>query len=600
MFIQAPPAPPRSDERYQELLAQVNDIVFRMTIQGVLTEVSPSVSHILGYTPEEVIGKDITHYISHDSLKKIWGEITYKIVHPAESSLYEIPIQAHDGRMVICEINSRLIRRPGQPPEILGIIRDTTERRRMEDTIRTSEQKFREMYENATEGMYQSTIQGHILSVNNSFARMAGYDTPGELIGRVLDITQLYVHPEDRLRVLQMLDRARMIQNVQVEMNRKNGERRWISLNARMVSHPSGDYIEGSAIDITEEFLLKKILEEKDRVYSLLADNISDVIWTADMDMRVTYMSPSVIRLRGFTPEEASIQQLHEVYTPESLQSLLTSRREGMERLRTDDTQTDLPQYLELAMYHRDGRIIWTETVISLIRGEDRRPIGVVGSIRDISARKAVEQAHREIEERLKEAQQLAQIGNWDLKLQTGVFTCSEEVYRILEVNQGDIPRSFEKFISYIHPDEQEDFRCQYLRTICNADFEESVHRIVLPEGRIKHLHIRGRVICNQEGVADRIIGTIQDITERMTLEDERAKLLRQIQRNIAELTILNDGIRNPLAIIEAVLDLRPDECQDEILKQIARIDAMITQLDKRWAESEKIFSYLQKHYGIT
>jgi chromosome segregation ATPase len=84
-----------------------------------------------------------------------------------------------------------------------------------------------------------------------------------------------------------------------------------------------------------------------------------------------------------------------------------------------------------------------------------------------------------------------------------------------------------------------------------------------------------------------------------MRLEEEREKLMKQIQRNIAELSILNDGIRNPLSIIEATLEVNPERPHEEIHRQIDRIDAMITQLDKRWAESEKIFSYLNKHYGI-
>ncbi|HWQ64520.1 MAG TPA: hypothetical protein VN429_08895 [Methanospirillum sp.] len=85
-----------------------------------------------------------------------------------------------------------------------------------------------------------------------------------------------------------------------------------------------------------------------------------------------------------------------------------------------------------------------------------------------------------------------------------------------------------------------------------------------------------------------------------MILEDERRQLIKQIQHNIAELAILNDGIRNPLAIIEAVLELKLGNFHSEILTQISRIDSMVTQLDKRWAESEKIFLYLQKHNGIS
>jgi|GEM_PF-5303244 len=600
---QAPALPnlsvhPRGED-YQELLNQVNDIVFRMTIQGNLTEVSPSVTQILGYYPDNLIGKNITHYLNSASLEKVRGEISNKITHPSESSRYELSIQARDGREVICDINSRLVKRAGRPPEILGIIRDTTDRHRMEDLIRASEHKFRDIYENAIEGIFQTSVTGEILSANNSFARMYGYDTPSEFLSQVHDISCIYANLDDRLRILQALNQYTSVQNVHLEVIRRDGEKRWISLNARMVPYPSGHYIEGSVVDITEEVLLKKDLEEKERIYRLLAENVSDVIWKADMEMRINYISPSVCRLRGYTPEEASLQHLHEVYTPDSLQTLLGSRRKGMADLMTGDQDSEIPHYLELAMYHRDGHIIWTETVISPIWGEDGRPIGLVGSIRDISARKQVELAHQEIEVRLKEAQQIAQIGNWEMNRKNGIITCSDEVYRILEVSPDAISGTIDSFITFIHPDERDEFRCRFLHLNQNSEFSEAVYRIVLDEGRVKYLHIRGRSVSKGRD-EHLIVGTFQDITERMRIEDERKQLIKQIQRNMAELMILNDGIRNPLAIIEAVLEFKPNNCHEEVLTQISRIDSMVCQLDKRWAESEKIFSYLQKHYGIS
>ena len=175
--------------------------------------------------------------------------------------------------------------------EILGIIRDTTERRKMEDLIRASEHKYRDIYENAIEGIFQTTIKGEILSVNNSLAQMCGYNSPEEFMSRVHDISNIYVNLEDRLRILKALDQHRSVQNIQLEFLKNDGEKRWISLNARIVFHPAGDYIEGSVVDVTEEVLLRKNLEEKERIYRLLAENVSDVIWTADMNMRLNVIT---------------------------------------------------------------------------------------------------------------------------------------------------------------------------------------------------------------------------------------------------------------------------------------------------------------------
>lgn len=588
------------NEKYQELLEQVNDIVFRMSIEGRLTEVSPSVTSILGYTPEEIIGKDIQSYLSPDSLDIIKREMARKIHHPEETSRYEIPIQAQDGETVICEVNSRLIKRQGRPLEILGIIRDTTERRQMEDTIRTSERKYRTIFENAVEGMFRCSPDGQIFDVNISFAAVFGYSTPEELINQVDNFNRFYRDPKDRRWVIKQMRRGRVLRNVQIEVIHKSGESRWIRLNASLVHNQDSDSIEGSVMDITEQVLLEKRIEEKDLIYHLLADNITDVIWTADMDMNLTYMSPSIFWLRGVPVEAAALQPLHEVYTPESLDTLLAARTRDMERLLRGDIDGKKPQYLELGMYHHDGHVVWTETVISLIFSNEHIPNGVVGSIRDISSRKEIERAHRENQVRLKEAQKLAKVGDWEMEVQTGCMTCSDELFRIFEIDRSRDLFSYERYISSIHQDDCKAVESTFSQAIGGDTSIELIHRIEMTDGRIKHLHVRGRLICSGDGIPEKIIGTMQDISERMSLEEERSKLMNQIQRNIAELSILNDGIRNPLAIIETALEIGPTGGRETIQAQIARIDAMITQLDKRWAESEKIFTYLQKHYGIS
>ncbi len=570
-----------------------------MTLQGVLIEISPAVTRILGYPQEYVIGKKFSHFTSPDIQNAIEGEITKKIERPAESSRYEIPIRAWNGQEIFCEINSRLVKRHGSSPEILGVIRDTTERRRMEDAIRRSEKKYRDIFENAVEGMFQSTIKGKYLKVNHSFARILGYPSPEDLIDDITDISAIYVKPEDHYRILQLLNQHQVIQNISVEWTRKSTDHCWVTLNARLVTDKTGTYIEGSAIDITDEIQLKQALEEREKIYRILADNITDVIWTADLHMNLNYMSPSISRLRGFSVEEVTNQPLHEVYTPESLYVLLSNRRVGLEQIKKGIVDDWTPQYLELGMYHRDGRIIWTETVISLIRDAQNRPIGVVGSIRDINERKQIEYSHRKTEEQLKEAQHLAQIGNWDLNLHTGKFCCSDEVYRILELDPDVTNPSFDHFLSLIHPEDLESVTSAYHDTITLDVCAELILRIVLPENRIKHLHIRGHREDSEEG-GEKIFGTIQDVSGRMRLENERGRLLEQIQLNMTELATLNDGIRNPLAIIEALLELRPEDCHEEVHTQVARIDGMVTQLDRRWIESEKVLSYLRKHYGIS
>ncbi|MDD1728523.1 MAG: transporter substrate-binding domain-containing protein [Methanospirillum sp.] len=94
-------------------------------------------------------------------------------------------------------------------------------------------------------------------------------------------------------------------------------------------------------------------------------------------------------------------------------------------------------------------------------------------------------------------------------------------------------------------------------------------------------------------------LSVIRDMTERYQFEVEREAAITQIQRNMAELSLLNDAIRNPLSVILGVAEIHTNEETTVIEDQVRKIDGMINQLDRRWMESEKILNFLKKHYGM-
>ncbi len=102
--------------------------------------------------------------------------------------------------------------------------------------------------------------------------------------------------------------------------------------------------------------------------------------------------------------------------------------------------------------------------------------------------------------------------------------------------------------------------------------------------------------------VSDTITGTIGiaiDITHQKNLEEERKGLLLQLEHNLVELALLNDKIRNPLTVISTLVEMHAPEIEESVTACVQDIDSIITNLDKRWVESEKTLVFLQKHYGI-
>jgi PAS domain S-box-containing protein len=148
-------------------------------------------------------------------------------------------------------------------------IRDITERRRVEDALARAEAKYRGIFENALEGIYQTTVVGRFISCNPTFACILGYDSPEEILHTITDIAQqLYVNPEQRAELLRLLDERGTAKKFEVQFFRKDKSVAWLVLNVRGVRDERGQltYLEGIAQDVTESRALESQLRQAQKI----------------------------------------------------------------------------------------------------------------------------------------------------------------------------------------------------------------------------------------------------------------------------------------------------------------------------------------------
>jgi PAS domain S-box-containing protein len=156
----------------------------------------------------------------------------------------------------------------------------------------------------------------------------------------------------------------------------------------------------GTHVDIAARKQAKAALQESEKCYRLLAENISDVIWTTDLDLKFTYVSPSSKLMAGYPPEEVMAMNLEQLLTSASLELAKKTLAEEL----SIEQQGEAPQRsltLELENIGKDGSLIWTEAKVTLLRDSQGRPVGIQGVSRDISARKRSEEALRKSQESL-------------------------------------------------------------------------------------------------------------------------------------------------------------------------------------------------------
>ena len=149
--------------------------------------------------------------------------------------------------------------------------------RRIDEHYRTaaalgeSERKYRDIYENAVEGIFQTSPDGRMLSANPALARIYGYETPEEVLEALQDVSQqLYVDPSSRTEFVRLLEEQDVIQSFESEITRKDGRRIWIDETARAVRDGMGRllYYEGKVEDVTE----RKAADEAMRLAKEQAD----------------------------------------------------------------------------------------------------------------------------------------------------------------------------------------------------------------------------------------------------------------------------------------------------------------------------------------
>jgi PAS domain S-box-containing protein len=234
-----------------------NDFIILLDDNFHFLETNERVQEFYGYTRDELIGMHATDLRTPETKAAFEEQISGVI--KTGKGLYETVHQRKDGTKFKVEVNLRAIDLEGKRL-YQAIIRDITERKRAEEALRESERQYRNLFENSLEGIYQTTPEGRLISVNMALARMFGYEFPKEIVGAVMDISsELYVNPDEREKAINTLREKGYLKDFECQMRRKDGTTFWALINVRFTESQEGMcYLEGFIIDITDRKLAEK------------------------------------------------------------------------------------------------------------------------------------------------------------------------------------------------------------------------------------------------------------------------------------------------------------------------------------------------------
>jgi PAS domain S-box-containing protein/putative nucleotidyltransferase with HDIG domain len=391
------------DRHYHLLAENMTDVVWTMDMDLQPTYLSPSVTRLLGYDVDEAMTRMITEALTPASREMAMTAIARvlstenlggKDLFKSQNLELEMEMRRKDGSTLWTNtsMSFECDRDDGRPAEIKGIVRDITERKRAEEL-------FMILSSNSPVGIY-IVRGGRFQFVNPRVLKFTGY-AEDELVGT--DCLRLVV-PEDREAVRE--NAVKMLRNerfspYEYRYVTKDGKTRWAMEKVASVQYRGETAILGNFMDVTERKQADEALRESEKRYRLLAENVKDVIWTMDLNLKPTYLSPSIMRLLGYSVEEAMEQMMEGILAPRSREVVmkaiaraLAGEEKELVRLRNLG--------LEMEMRRKDGSTVWTDTTVSFICDSHGQPVEIMGVVRDITERKhadeKLQQSFRKLE----------------------------------------------------------------------------------------------------------------------------------------------------------------------------------------------------------
>jgi PAS domain S-box-containing protein/putative nucleotidyltransferase with HDIG domain len=433
------------------------------------------------------------------------------------------------------------------------VVRDISERKRAQDALRDSEVKYRHLFENTQTAMEViSGETGLVVLTNQATARIFGFASPDDLIG--VDSME-YLLPEDRDRVVSQMAQALVDENwnesTELRVRTKDGRLLWINGMVTHSEYQGKPALLVSMLDMTSRKEAELKVAESEEKYRLLTEKTADIIWTADLSLRPTYVSPSIEKVLGFTPEEHLKQPVEAQMTPASYANVQALLQEELRREQEGRNDPERTIRGETEYYHKNGSTVWMENLVSAVRDKEGHIIGVHGVSRDVRDRRQAEE----------EAKLAAQEWEETFNSITDMISIQDKDSHIVRANKAFTDRLGMK------SNDINGRKCYEIVHGTNVPWPDCPHQKCIASGRPcteelweprlgKYLQVSVSPLFNSSNAVAGSVHIARDITKRRKTEEalhESEEKYRLLVENASEaIFVIQDGLfkfPNPKAL---------------------------------------------------
>jgi PAS domain S-box-containing protein/putative nucleotidyltransferase with HDIG domain len=426
---QAEEALRQSEERYRTLFNSKLDGMCVMDETMKVLLVNQAAVDIFGFDSiDEALGANPFDFIPLEERDRVLNVIKEDMFKSDLRQVNEFRLTNQSGKNIWVSAVGTLTEYEGKLAGLISF-RDVTERKEAEEAVRQSEEKYRTILEQMEEGYFETDVRGNFTVVNDATCRVLGYSRE-EMIGTSY---RAFVTEEYADAVYQTFNQVYVtgtpVRQFPYEAITKDGGKRFVEVSVLPLRDKEGRIIgfRGIGHDITERKQAEEKLRKAEELYRLLAENVTDIIFAVDMNLKPIYFSPSAEIILGYTSEEAMTEKLEAGVTGESVDVIT---RLFADVLATIETGTIDPQKVwsaEIEVVHKDGHRVPVEARAKLLLDPAGTPLGIVGVMRDITERKRMERELRSSRDHLDRI----------LNSMVEVLMVMDTDYNIIDVNRS-------------------------------------------------------------------------------------------------------------------------------------------------------------------
>ena len=479
---------------------------------GTILWANRAQADLLGWRVEEYVGRQFQDFHvepqdARDILRSLAGHDRLKN--------YETRLRAKDGSVKVVLLDADALWKEGRFVHARCFLRDLTTRQHMEEALRQSELRFRQLAENINVVFWLwSPADQQFLYVSEAYEKVWGRPCQS-LLAAPLSFLDT-VHPEDRAAVVVKIDaqNAGEFPALEYRILRPDGSLRWVKDQAFPLKNQAGVVyrIAGITEDVTERKQAELRVQENETKFRAIFENSLDAIGVVRAG-RLVMVNPALLKLFGGASVETLAGQSILDLVPAAQHAVVADHEQRHTR------GESVPASFQTRGVRRNGREFDLEVEVSGFRLHDQPHTLFI--LRDVTQRKQAEDALRKSETGLRLAQHIGRIGSWEADREKGTLTWSEETYRIFHCSPETFTPTAEKFFALVHPEDRERIRQVAGQNVREGDFQCLEYRIFALDGAERHIVQHAQVIQREHGQALLMVGTLQDITERKRVEVE-------------------------------------------------------------------------------